>query len=210
MKKFLVLFALVMLATAPARAADVAPAGDYALDPAHASVLFRVTHLGLSHYTARFTHVDATLHFDPANPGNMSVKATVDPHSIQTDYPNKTPDFDGELQNDKWLDTAKYPMITFQSTKVEKTGDNTAKVTGDLELHGVKHPVTLDVTYNGSMHLDMGAPGDHIGFSAHGSLKRSDFGVSQGIPAPGSNMGVGDDVEVIIEAEFVKPAPDKK
>ena len=92
----------------------------------------------------------------------------------------------------------------------KKTGDNTAKVTVDLDLHGVTKPVTLDVTYNGFMHLDMGMPGDHVGFSAYGTLKRSDFGVKEGIPQPGSTMGVGDVVEIIIEAEFVKPAPDAK
>lgn len=190
--------------------AATAPAGDYTLDPAHCSVLFRVLHLGLSHYTARFTRVDAALHFDPAHPENSSVTATVDPHSIQTDYPNPKPDFDAQLQNEHWLDSAKYPLMKFHSTKVEATGANTGRMTGDLELHGVTHPVTLDVTYNGYMHLDMGAPGDHIGFSAHGTLKRSDFGVKEGIPAPGSNMGVGDNVEIVIEAEFVKPMPAAK
>jgi polyisoprenoid-binding protein YceI len=219
MKYFLSMFALLgLLLSAPLSRADMpaapvtpaktdAPAGVYALDKTHASVTFRINHLGLSHYTARFTRMEAELKFDPAHPEAMSVTATVDPHSIKTDYPNKEPDFDAELQKDKWLDTGKYPEMTFKSTKVELTGPNTARVTGDFTLHGMTKPVTLDVTYNGFMHLDMGAPGDHIGFSAHGSLKRSDFGVKEGIPQPGSNMGVGDDVEFIIEAEFVKPAP---
>lgn len=217
MKNVLFACAIATLATiSSAHAADAPaanpapPAGDYQLDKAHASVLFRVLHLGLSHYTARFTHVDATLHLDPAHPENSTVTATVDPHSIQTDYPNPKPDFDAELQNDKWLDTGKFPMINFHSTKVEPTGANTAKITGDLELHGLTKSVTLDATFNGFMHMDMGMPGDHVGFSAHGTLKRSDFGVKEGIPQPGSNMGVGDDVEVIIETEFVRPLPDAK
>jgi polyisoprenoid-binding protein YceI len=213
MKKFLILIALISLGIIPAQAADlpaVPPAGDYQLDKAHASVTFRVLHLGLSHYTARFTHLDAALHLDPEHPENSRLTATVDPHSIRTDYPNPKPDFDAELQNDKWLDSGKYPEIKFTSTKIEPTGATTARVTGDLELHGVKLPVTLETTYNGYMNLKWGKPEDHIGFSARGSLKRSAFGIKEGIPEAGSNMGVGDDVEIIIEAEFFKPEAEEK
>jgi polyisoprenoid-binding protein YceI len=86
------------------------------------------------------------------------------------------------------------------------TAPNRAKVTGDLTLHGQTHPVTLDTTFNGgyaAMPHDPG--GARIGFSARGSLKRSAFGISFGIPEPGSTMGVSDEVEIIIEAEFSKP-----
>lgn len=211
MKRLLILFAFMAFGILPAQAADtpaLPPAGDYQLDKTHASVTFRVVHLGLSHYTARFTSVDAMLHLDPEHPENSTLSATVDPHSIRTDYPNKEPDFDAELQREKWLDSGKFPEIKFTSTKVEPTGANTAHVTGDLELHGVKLSVMLDVTFNGYMHLDFGKPEDHIGFSARGSLKRSDFGVKEGIPAADSKMGVGDDVEIIIETEFFKPSPE--
>ncbi|MDP3852840.1 YceI family protein [Phenylobacterium sp.] len=192
-------------AAAPA-VVNTAPPGAYVLDRDHTSVTFRVNHLGLSRYTARFTKADGDLQFDPANPAAMSVSATIDPRSLETDYPDAAKlDFDGELAGPNWLDAAKFPQMTFKSTKVEVTGANTAKLTGDLTLHGVTRPVTLDATFNGGLAANaMDPKGSRIGFSARGGLKRSEFGVSYGVPAPGSNFGVGDDVEVIIETEFTQ------
>ncbi len=184
-----------------------ATAGVYDLDKTHASVTFRVDHLGMSRYTARFTGIDGRLNFDPANPAVMSVEASVDTGSIKTDYPNPTPNFDAELAGPNWLDAARFPKITFKSTAVEPTGPNTAKVTGDFTLHGVTRPLVLDVTFNGGYEAAPMDPGSRIGFSAQGKLKRSDFGVSYGVPQPGSTFGVGDEVEIQIEAEFTKPKP---
>jgi polyisoprenoid-binding protein YceI len=186
-------------------AASTAPAGLYKMDRAHTSVNFRVSHMGFSNYTARFTKVDGELNFDPANPAAMSVTARIDPASIQTNYPDKDYDFDADLRGKTFLDAAKFPQMTFKSTKVEPTGANTARVTGDLSMHGAAAPVVLDVTFNGGYAaMPMDPSGARIGFSAHGRLKRSAFGVSMGIPEPGSTMGVGDDVEIMIETEFTK------
>lgn len=183
------------------------PAGEYKLDLAHSSVNFRVSHLTFSRWTARFTKLDATLNADPANPAAAAITATIDARSLQTNYPLDDIDFDETLIGPNWLDAAEYPTMTFRSTKVEVTSPKTAKVTGDFTLHGVTRPVTLDVTYNGGYGRHPYDPNSRIGFSAHGTLKRSDFGVSSGIPAPGSIMGVSDEVEIIIEAEFTRPAP---
>ncbi len=181
------------------------PAGEYVLDKTHASLIFKVNHLGFSNYTARFKKFDAKLQFEPLHPTKSSIEVTVDPKSLETDYPNLKPDFNKQLQGFAWLDAKKFPEIKFKSTKIELVGINGARVIGDLEMHGVKKPVSFDVKFNGgyaSHPLDpMGA---RIGFSALGKLKRSDFGIAFGIPAAGSNMGVGDEVEFIIEVEFVK------
>lgn len=182
------------------------PAGVYVLDKAHTRVSFRVSHLGFSHYTAHFSTVEGRLKFDPAAPAAMAVQATIDPKSLVLNTP--PPGFHDELMGKTWFDAADFPTMTFKSTKVVPTGANAAKVTGDLTLRGVTKPVTLDVTYNGGyppMQFDPG--GARIGFSAHGTLKRSDFGMKSGIPAPGSNMGVSDDVEVAIETEFSSKGP---
>ena len=95
--------------------------------------------------------------------------------------------------------------MTFRSSKVEVTGSNTMKISGDLTLRGVTRPMVLDATYNGGYAGHPLDPNARIGFSAHGTLKRSDFGMTVGIPAPGTTMGVGDEVEVIIETEFSGP-----
>jgi polyisoprenoid-binding protein YceI len=193
----------------PASVPSTAPAGLYTLDKAHTSVNFRVSHMGFSHYTARFGKVDGKIAFDPDHPEKISVSADIDPASLLTNYPLHDPtypmgnvDFDEILKGKDLFDVAHYPAMSFRSTKVEPTGAKTAKVTGDLTLHGVTKPVVLDATFNGGYAPGAIDPmGARIGFSAHGSLKRSDFGMGYGVPAKGTNMGVGDTVEILIETE---------
>lgn len=183
-----------------------ATAGTYKLDRAHASLIFRVNHLGLSHYTARFRNFDATLQFDPNNPARSQVNAVVEVSSLETDFPFPKPNFNAQLLNAEWLNVAKYPKITFRSTGIKITSPSSASIIGELTMHGFTHPITLFATFNGgyaSHPYDQ--LGSRIGFSARGSLNRSAFGITQGIPAKGSSIGVGDKVEIIIEAEFIKP-----
>lgn len=202
----------IVLAAGPAVAQGAAqpapqpPAGRYYMDRAHTSVVFRVNHMGFSHYTARFSHVDGGLQFDPQNPTAMRVEATIDPTSLELNAPPAG--FLAQLMGKGWFEAGQFPQIAFRSTKVELSGPHAAKVTGDLTLHGVTRPVVLDVTYNGGYPPNAFDPGGaRVGFSAHGVLKRSDFGISTGIPAPGSSMGVSDDVDLAIETEFSsKPA----
>jgi polyisoprenoid-binding protein YceI len=182
------------------------PAGVYSLDRAHATLLFRVDHLGFSKYTARFRQFDAQLQFDPANFSASSVTVTIDPASIETDYPDPaTVDFNAELRGQQWLDAAQFPQMTFTSRSVEPTGPNTMRINGELTLRGVSRPMTLDAKFNGGYRGHPMDPHARIGFSAHGWLKRSEFGMRAGIPEPGSKMGVSDEVEVIVEAEFSGP-----
>lgn len=183
------------------------PAGSYTLDRAHASLIFRVDHLSFSWFTARFTRFDATLDLDPEDPAASLLTVTVDPASIETDYPDpESYDFNADLRGANWLDTAQFPAVTFRSTEIVLIAPDAAQVTGDLTLHGVTAPVTLDVTFNGgyaSHPLD--PTGSRIGFSAHGALSRTAFGMGFGVPEPGSTMGVGDEVAFIVEAEFLRP-----
>ena len=195
--------------TAQAQAPVDAPAGEYTLDPAHTSVNFRVSHMGLSHYTARFTKVAGKVDYDPANPGAQTVEATIDAKSLQTNYPEPQKlDFDAQVEKE-FLAASAHPTIAFKSTKVDVTGPRTARVTGDLTLNGVTKPVVLETAFNGG-YKDSGMDplGARIGFSARGTIKRSDFGISYGLPAPGTTLGVGDEIEVAIESEFTrKSAP---
>lgn len=180
-----------------------APAGAYTLDKAHANLEFRVNHIGFSNYTARFATFDANLQLDPANPSASSVTATIDSRSLTLPTPPKG--FVDEILNEKWLGAAQFPEMTFKSTKVELTGPNTARITGDLSLKGVTAPVTLDATFNGGYAGNAYEPHARIGFSAKGTLSRTTFGVKEGVPPPGSTMGVSDAVEIAIEAEFTGP-----
>jgi polyisoprenoid-binding protein YceI len=219
MRRFnhLALFALLALATgAPlAQAAEPAkeevpepsrlpvPKGAYRLDKSHATLLFRVDHLGFSFYTGRFARFDAELDFDPRKLATSRVSATVDVASLEVDGPPEG--FLTSLMGDKWFDSARFPQMSFRSLRVVPKDAQSFRIEGDLTLLGVSKPVTLDARYNGGYAGHPYDPQARIGFSARGVFKRSDFGMSYGVPDPGSKFGVGEQVEVILEAEFHGP-----
>ena len=172
------------------KAADL-PAGAYVLDKSHASLTAKLSHMGFSNYTLRFTKFDAGFSYDPKAPQASKITVTVDPASLETGAPS----FNKELIGDGWLEAGKYPTITFVSTSVDVGDGVHGKVAGDLTFHGVTKPVVLDVAFNG---VGAGlAPGStRTGFSATTTIKRTDFGVSKYAPL------VGDDVTLAIEVEF--------
>lgn len=181
-----------------------APTGEYTLDPNHTTVTIRAQHFGLAHYVLRFNKVFGTLNFNAETPAQSTITASVDVTSLDTPYTGNR-DFDAELQNSSWLDSASFGTATFTSTTVEQTGPNTARVTGDLTIKGQTHPVTFDVTYDGSHSPHpMGMQVSSIGFSATTTIQRSQFGINELIPRAG-NDGVSDAVEILIEAEFQRP-----
>jgi polyisoprenoid-binding protein YceI len=220
MKRVLTIAALATLAAcsppaaekaeAPAAPAAItpmkldAPSGQYKLDKMHASLIFKVDHIGFSWYTSRFSKWDATIQLDTADPTKSTVEATIDPNSLGLENP--PPGFTDTVKGKAYLDVKTYPQMSFKSTKVELTGPNTAKITGDFTMHGVTKPVTLDATLNGGYPgMAVYDPQARIGLSAKGTLKRSDFGITTGIPEAGTKMGVSDEVQFIIEAEFNGP-----
>lgn len=175
------------------------PAGVYKLEPSHASLTWRVMHLGLSNYTARFTKMDATINLDAADPTKSKLVATVEPASLETDYPKpEEKDFDAKLRGEEWFNTEKFPEIRFESTSIEKTGENTGLIHGNLTFLGVTKPLTLDAKYNGGYKLHPFSNQPVIGVSATATLKRSEWGFSTYVPM------IGDEVQLLIETEFVK------
>jgi polyisoprenoid-binding protein YceI len=201
MLKPLVVAVAALILCAPAAIGQSAPmpAGVYQMDRGHASLHWKINHLGLSNYTARFTRFEASLDIDPAKPESARLTVAVDPTSIRTDYPfAERKDFDKELIEDAdFFNASKFPKITFISTKIERTGEKTAKVTGDLVMLGISKPLTLDVVLNGAKEH----PGNKkpaLGFSATAKLKRSDWGLTTRAPF------LGDEVSLLIEAEFIK------
>jgi len=218
MKKMLSIFTLgvamavvplsqqVYAADAPPASMAPVPAGAYTLEKSHATLIFKINHLGFSNYTARFKKFDAELQFDPAKLAASQLTATIDARSLETDFPYpEQVDFNKELQNKDWLNTAQFPDMKYVSKSIEVAGKNAMRIHGDLTLRGITKPVVLETTYNGGYAGHPMDPHARIGFSAQGKLKRSDFGIVYGIPAPGTTMGVGDDVSVILELEFSGP-----
>lgn len=175
---------------------DPAPGGAYKTDPSHSSFNWSFNHSGLSHYTARFTKVDARLDWNPEKPEASKLSVAIDPLSVRTDYPwPQKVDFDAEIGGEEAFLAAK--PITFVSKTIRVTGEKTGTVEGLLTFRGETHPATLDVTFNGSMaeHPMMGVP--KIGFSATGSIRRSEWGLDFAIPE------LGDEITFAIETQMV-------
>jgi polyisoprenoid-binding protein YceI len=188
----------------PAPPLAPAPAGQYKVDPPHASVEFRVSHMGFSTFTTRFARFEAALTFDPKNIPASKVTATIDASSIELNsWPKQCVDI---LKGPQLLNTEKFPNIEFKSGRINMTGPKTMEIHGTLTVLGVSRPIVLNATFNGGYagmaNVD---PNARVGFSAHGTVKRSEFGMSFGIPAAGTSIGVGDSIDVNIEAEFTGP-----
>lgn len=189
----------------PTPVAVDAPSGQYALDPTHTSVLVRARHFGLSNYTLRLANVSGALDFNAEDPTKSSVTASIGADSVQTEYVGQR-DFDDELENSEWLDAARHPSLEFRSTAIELTSANTGRMAGDLTIRGITHPAIFDVTFNqGYRQHPMGFPMALLGFSARGTVKRSDYGMRVLLPLNPGGAGVADEVDVIIEAEFTQP-----
>jgi polyisoprenoid-binding protein YceI len=191
---------------APAPVTVQAPSGEYALDTNHSTMVVRVPHFGLASYQLRFNGLSGALNFNAENPAQSTVQISVDATSLDTPYSGET-DFDAQLQNSEYLDSATHPTATFSSTRVEQTGPNSARVTGDLTIRGVTHPATFDVTYNGSWRQHpVGIPISGVGFTARGTIDRAAYGMGAGAPpAAEPQNGVGTTIELVLEAEFNRP-----
>ncbi|MGN6092553.1 YceI family protein [Luteibacter sp. SG786] len=192
--RYLVLAGLV----ATAGTAVAAPV-TYKLDPGHTMVLFSWNHFGFSNPTANLGQVDGTLVYDEKDPSKATVEATLPLSGLDSFVPK----LDEHLKSADFLDAAKYPNVTFKSTKVTPAGKGKLKVVGDLTVHGVTKPVTLDVTLN--------KVGPHpmmkvqtVGFDATTTLKRSDFGVGAYVP------NVSDEIKVRITTEAHDASAEKK
>ncbi|MEO0997980.1 MAG: YceI family protein, partial [Pseudomonadota bacterium] len=184
-----------VVATAAAQA-DVRelPPGEYGLDDTHAYITFSYSHLGFSNPHVGFNRFDAALNLNPDDLTQSGLEVTIDAASIDS----RVAEFDEHLNGGDYFDTAAFPEIRFESTRVSGDAETGLKVTGDLTIKDTTRPVTLDVTLNKAGNNPI-SKAPTLGFSARGSLKRSEFGLGAYAPA------VSDEVDIIIEAEFVQP-----
>lgn len=166
------------------------PSGTYTIDSAHTQVLFTVSHLGISEYTGQFTNPTGTLVLDVANPSKDKVEVTFPIDKVMT----TVAPLDEHLKKPEFFDAAKFPTGKFVSTKVTVNGTN-ATIAGDLTLKGVTKPVVLQARLTGGGPHPMSKK-PNVGFTATTTVKRSEFGVSYGIPM------VSDDVKIVINAAF--------
>jgi polyisoprenoid-binding protein YceI len=185
--------ALALLVPAGVRAADT-----YEIDPAHTSVQFSIRHMMISNVRGEFTKLSGKATGDVANPAGATVEATIDATSVDTRNEKR----DEHLRSPDFLDTAKFPTMTFKSTQVEKAADGW-KLHGDLTLHGVTKPVVLDVTSVTPPTKDPWG-NTRIGAQATTKINRQDFGIVFNKTLDGGGVLVGDEIAITIDVEVMK------
>ena len=187
------------LAAALASTVTLAAPVDYKIDPTHTATVFSWNHFGFSTPSANFSDIQGVIKVDNAKPANSSVNVTIPLSSVNTNVPA----LDKEFQQEAWFNAAKYPNITFKSTKVETKDKKHFKITGDLTVKGVTKPVVLDAVLNKQGEHPM-AKVPAIGFNATTSFNRSDFGLGNYVP------NVGDKITVNITTEATASSAAKK
>ena len=166
----------------------------FTFDKAHTLIGFRIRHV-LTKVEGRFKSFDGTIWLDRQNPAAARVELTIQAASIDTAVENR----DNDLRSANYFDVAKYPTITFKSTKVEPKGNDQYDVTGEFSMHGVTKTIKVPVKHLGF------APGktEKAGFEVTLPLNRKDYGITSGGPI------VGDEVEINIQVEANKFKPEE-
>jgi polyisoprenoid-binding protein YceI len=172
-------------------------ASTWKIDPAHSSAGFSVSHLVVSEVDGHFGKTEGTVVIDDKNITKSSVEATIDASTIDTREPKR----DAHLKSPDFFDVAKYPTITFKSTKVQKAGKDKYKVTGDLTLHGVTKPVVLDVTAPAKTVKDPWG-NTKRGAKATTVINRRDFGLTWDNKLQDGSAVVGNEVTVTLNLEL--------
>ncbi|MEM5502329.1 YceI family protein [Ahrensia kielensis] len=189
MKRFAKIAAALAVATAAASITTV-QAAEWTLDSSHSQIVFSYNHLGFSTTTGMFSGFTGDISFDPENPEAASVSVEIPTESLITGWPDR----DKHFLTADFFDKDAAPLITFKSTSVEVTGDNTANITGDLTLNSVTKPVVLETTFNGSKeHPMMKKP--WAGFDATAKIVRSEFDMGNFAPF------ISDEVDIKISVE---------
>ncbi len=193
--------AVFMLGALGVLAADPAPA--FGIDPVHSSVGFKVRHL-VSKVSGSFKEFSGTIAGDPKSPSEASIAFTIKAGSVDT----QNADRDKHLNSPDFFDTAKFPEISFKSSKIVPKGGDKFEVTGTFTLHGVSKDIVVPVTFGGLAKDPWG--NERAGFSVALTLNRKDYGINFNKVLDAGGMMLGDDVEVSIELEAVKKGPEKK
>jgi polyisoprenoid-binding protein YceI len=167
-------------------------AGQYTIDSDHASVLWKINHLGFSTFIGRFNDIEASLDFDPENIENSSVEVIINTAGLDIN----NPEFAEELRGSNWFDVENFPQAVYRTTSFLESNENTFVFEGELTLLGVTAPVTLNVVFNGGGRNFLTRKYT-LGFSGSANFQRSVFGLSRF-----TSFGVGDDIDLEIHIEF--------
>ncbi len=170
----------------------------YNIDLSHSEIGFSVRHMMFAKVRGQFKTWSAKLAYDAANPAKSTIEVDVETASIDTRDAQR----DGHLKSADFFESEKHPKMTFKSTKIEAAGTGKYKVTGDLTIRGVTHPVTLEVEQTGAGKDPWG--NDRLGFSARGSISRSEWGLKWNQALEAGGVLVSDKVDIEVEAQVVQ------
>ena len=169
----------------------------YNFDPMHTAAAFSARHMMIATVRGVIKNATGKLELDKDNPANSSLEVTLDASTIFTDLPDR----DNHLKSADFLDVENYPHITFKSTKVEATGDETARVTGDLTIRDKTLPVTLNVEFLGE---EKSLYGDtRIGFTGATKINREDWGLTWNMALESGGWLVGKEITINVDAEAI-------
>jgi polyisoprenoid-binding protein YceI len=166
--------------------------GQYTLDPDHATLLWKINHLGFSTFIGRFNAFDASLDFDPENIGNSILEVIIDTTSLDIN----NAEFSEELKGPNWFDSEAFPQAVYRTTSLLSSNENSFVFQGELTLLGVTAPVPLNVEFHGGGRNFL-TRANTIGFSANTTFQRSAFGLDRF-----TSFGIGDDIELEVHVEF--------
>ncbi|MEO5900579.1 MAG: YceI family protein [Ilumatobacteraceae bacterium] len=174
--------------------------GTWIIDATHSSVEFTVRHLGISKLRGRFSTVDASARIG-SDLDSSSLAASIDLSSIDTGNADR----DGHLRTTDFFDIATHPQLTFASKSITAAANGTYRVTGSLTINGITHVQDLDIGFNGTEVYPVDNS-THAGFTATGSLRRSDYGVKFDVPLAAGGFAIGDNVGLELNIQLY-PAP---
>lgn len=177
------------------------PGGDYNIDPAHSIIGFSIRHLEIAWVEGRFKDFKGTIHFDEKDVTKSSVEFSAKVESIDTGVEQRN----AHLRTADFFDVAKYPEMTFKSTRVERRGGDQYVLHGDLTLKGVTKQVALPFTVTGAIKDPWG--NTRFGVEAQTKLDRRDYGITWGKVMENGGLDVGNEVTIELQLEAVKPAP---
>jgi len=167
----------------------------WSIDSDHAVARFSIRHFMIANVEGFFTKMTGVIQFDPPGLTQLSVEAEIEVRSLTTGHRER----DEHLLSPDYFEAGKYPKIFFKSTRVEATGENRGKITGDLTIRGIRKPITLDFDFFGPVKSPFSGI-TCVGFSATGKVNREDYGMTSNIPMEGGVV-VGRDVLIHIEVE---------
>jgi len=168
------------------------------IDPVHTHIQFSVRHMMISKVRGEFERFSGTVNLDEEHPERTTVSVQIEAASINT----RAADRDNHLRSPDFFNAAQYPYLTFQSTRVERTGERTARLHGDLTIRDVTRPVVLDVTFVGKAKSPWGTVS--AGFSGQTTINRKDWGLTWNQALETGGVLVGDEIAIDIELELIE------